>query len=91
MKIQYPPNINRETKFIKRTKKKVLQYAYDPMPPSYNDLKIWDIVAVKRLTNKFDYIGEITLMTRTQGSKIRILVDGVEYNIKDIRKCYPAI
>ena len=83
-------NINRETRFIIRPNK-FIQYAYNPMPPSYNDLKKGDIVAVKRLTNKFDYLGEITIIRRTQGSKIHVLVDGDEYSIKDIRKCYPAI
>ena len=83
-------NINRETKYIILTKKKFTKYAYDPMPPSYNDLNKGDIVAVKRLTSKFDYLGEITIIRKID-RKIYVLVDGDEYSIKDIRKCYPAI
>ena len=83
-------NINRETRFIILTKRKFIRYAYDPMIPSYDDLKKGDIVAVKRLTSKFDYLGEITIIRKID-RKIHVLVDGDEYSIKDIRKCYPAI
>ncbi len=85
-----PPNINRESKYIKNITKKALPYAYDPTVPTYNNLKEWDIVALKRLTNKFDYVGVITMLTHKE-RKIYLLVDGVEVSIKDVRKCYPAI